>query len=327
MKKTIETQLTIRELHDKLSMPCFNKKFEFIENIKLDEVDIEEIKINGLDFKNKLLHRLDIVYENEVFLSEEDIDFMTYVRKLDIYQFEKDKENKLAKENKIKSINKPWSIEELSLQAMMLANNSVQNLGKPCFVLDERSKIIWGRLCLYFTNDKRFNEIQSDVMYQDRIDYYDLKKPILIMGHVGTGKSTILKAFKINKRQCFKTTTADDIQEEIRTKTMSHLAKYSRPIKIDSTNELTFFQSEIGILIDDIGTEEIVNEHGNKSDCIEYILRTYYNNLINDNMKPFGLHFTTNLSLGDIKERYGLRFYDRLRETHNIMTYLGDSRR
>ena len=60
--------------------------------------------------------------------------------------------------------------------------------------------------------------------------------------------------------------------------------------------------------IDDLGTEIIASNYGNKLDLIPYLLQLAY-----EQGNTFGF-YTTNLSYDELKERYGARVVDRLQE-------------
>ena len=73
-------------------------------------------------------------------------------------------------------------------------------------------------------------------------------------------------------------------------------------------------------IIDDIGTEFIVNNFGSKTDMVEYAINNaeYYTKL---------LFLTGNLTEKELIERYGLRTYDRIKRLCKIVIFSGKSLR
>jgi Cdc6-like AAA superfamily ATPase len=74
------------------------------------------------------------------------------------------------------------------------------------------------------------------------------------------------------------------------------------------------------ICIDDVGTEDVANNYGNKVDLFAHIVETRYDK---DNVT----HLTTNLNTQQLRERYGERVYSRLRETTQFINFGTEDRR
>ena len=72
--------------------------------------------------------------------------------------------------------------------------------------------------------------------------------------------------------------------------------------------------------IDDIGTEEIVNEYGTKTDMVSYAI-----NDAEHYLKP--LFLTSNLTRDELIQRYGIRTYDRIKRLCKIVIFTGKSLR
>jgi DNA replication protein DnaC len=72
-----------------------------------------------------------------------------------------------------------------------------------------------------------------------------------------------------------------------------------------------------GICFDDLGTEDTEKAHyGNRTNVMEKIILNRY-----DHCRNKLTHFTTNLTAEQIKETYGLRVTDRLREMVNVLDF------
>jgi len=65
-------------------------------------------------------------------------------------------------------------------------------------------------------------------------------------------------------------------------------------------------------LIDDLGTEGFASHFGNKVDIIGMLIQDLYS-------RNIPKHFTTNLNMEELKERYGMRVVDRLKEMCHII--------
>lgn len=78
------------------------------------------------------------------------------------------------------------------------------------------------------------------------------------------------------------------------------------------------------MIIDDIGAEYVAAHYGSKVEVIENIIQLRY-----DQFQMYGTrtHFTSNLSMEDIGERYGERVYGRLMQMCEIVVLAGQDRR
>ena len=74
------------------------------------------------------------------------------------------------------------------------------------------------------------------------------------------------------------------------------------------------------IVVDDIGTEEIINDYGTKIDAVENAIFE-----AEDDLKL--LLLTSNLDAKAIKERYGERIYDRIKRLCKVVFMKGESLR
>ena len=127
-------------------------------------------------------------------------------------------------------------------------------------------------------------------------------KGLCLRGDCGRGKSSILLGvipviFMMKYNKVVKVTHAEDLPREI--------------------NKL--LRKKI-IAIDDIGTEAMINDYGEKSEA--------FNRLINLAEKELRLLFvTTNLGKDDILTRYGNRTWERLNRLCYVINFKGESLR
>jgi len=125
-------------------------------------------------------------------------------------------------------------------------------------------------------------------------------KGLFLLGNCGRGKSVILTGvlpliFNAKKGKILKPITARKLHK---------VTEYKTPF----------------IVIDDIGTEEIVNDYGTKIDAVENAIFE-----AEDDLKM--LLLTSNLDASSIKERYGERIYDRIKRLCKVVFMRGESLR
>ena len=97
------------------------------------------------------------------------------------------------------------------------------------------------------------------------------------------------------------------------------IGKILKPIPARKLHTITEYKSPF-IVVDDIGTEEIVNDYGTKIDAVENAIFE-----AEDDLKL--LLLTSNLDASSIKERYGDRIYDRIRRLCKVVFMKGGSLR
>jgi len=95
--------------------------------------------------------------------------------------------------------------------------------------------------------------------------------------------------------------------------------KILKPIAARKLHKVTEYKTPF-IVIDDIGTEEIVNDYGTKIDAVENAIFE-----AEDDLKM--LLLTSNLDASSIKERYGERIYDRIKRLCKVVFMRGESLR
>lgn len=187
------------------------------------------------------------------------------------------------------------------------------------YIFDENNRDAFKLMLLYFNGYQDF-----ETMLLER--NYSLSKGILLLGPVGSGKSSM---FKIFKKYCFYTNLKNNNFriEEART-----IAKYFA--RHGNTDIYDYnFQSINGVehkkpfnlCIDDLGIEQDkVKYFGTEQMPVPDLLLDRYTVFENYGIKT---HITTNLNTEQLREYYGQRIQDRLKQMVNVIPLLGKSRR
>lgn len=194
-------------------------------------------------------------------------------------------------------------------RAGILYENKVFN--RP-FVLDSYNTPVFDLMCMYFSRDKRFEQMG-----------YSLHKGICLAGIPGAGKSWLMKIFNKNPRQCFYIRDCKEISLRYQKDGMEIIEEFSHPIKAAVNDKDNYFKPQIGVCFSDLGTEDLKNSYGNKSNVIADILfERYKNNVIGDLT-----HGETNLTVPQIEDFYGARIRSRFSEMFNWIVLDGKDRR
>ena len=210
---------------------------------------------------------------------------------------------------------RPWDANEQYKNSRRIANRIVKTHNPDkVYELDDNAKEVFLALSLYFANDVRFEEK----------GYGELYKGICLTGNVGTGKTLMMYAFSKNKRNCFDIVAANKLTDDYIADGVESLYKYYQTFKGMLGTYEYFLQKEIGLCIDDIGTEPSpIKNFGNTINVLEHVIMERYKNKV-----PLHLtHFTTNLDGDGIEKKYGSRIRSRLREMVNFIELKGDDRR
>lgn len=185
--------------------------------------------------------------------------------------------------------------------------------GKP-FQITEGNKKVVDALCLYFAGDDGFHKQGAG---------FSLEKGILLLGIPGIGKTHLMNFFSKNPHASYilptcKTITEKYVQKYVRDD-MSVIEYYSTLQKAEFGH--IYDQDHLGICFGDLGAESDGNSYGNKRNVIEEIIFNRY-----EYKFPFKYtHFTSNLDPNMIKEKYGDRMRDRMREMCNVLVLTGQS--
>ena len=188
--------------------------------------------------------------------------------------------------------------------------------------LDEHRKGILNILT-YLQHNFQITEHNRPIIYA-MLEYftgsensqYDLNKGLCLIGNVGSGKTLLFDAFKLYTSQLLQTNS-------FRCHNAKNIIDNAEKDGVKTVNEINFIdRTPTVIYIDDIGKDsENVNHYGTKFNVIEQLLDERY--LIFSQYRKL-THISTNLHPDKIKESYGDRIYDRMREMLNIVMLKSD---
>jgi energy-coupling factor transporter ATP-binding protein EcfA2 len=189
----------------------------------------------------------------------------------------------------------------------------------PDFFLNPNDKRVFEQLFYYFTKS-------ADYFKSNEISF---QKGLLIVGKNGVGKSTILKMF-----------TEFFFEQKSRFYHISNLAKEANISGISSMSQINFKHD---FCLDDVGSEQKSMYYGNNFEIFGEIMKEYErvnfpsfrpeqllcssvekmipNGKRKNAIRPARIYATTNLTLDEIKERYGARIHSRTASYFNIVNF------
>ena len=233
---------------------------------------------------------------------------------------------RVAKECKLLAIRKSQYWEKitsppnpvaLTAESLITALAQSRNAKGRKYEIDADNERQVAQLCYYFSRDERFEG--------------DLSKGILLMGGLGVGKSHLMSFFFHNQIRCYKMVSCRKLEGEWNTwnaknETEDPIDFYSREITV-AINANRFGHNQIGVCFDDLGVETVPSKRfGEEKNVMAEIILGRYENGIHHQFT----HFTTNLTLSNggnpnakpgIKELYGDRVLDRLKEMCNLIVF------
>lgn len=176
----------------------------------------------------------------------------------------------------------------------------------PKLSVDEENKQVVYTLLSYFAGIE--NEYTKEMSFE---------KGILLFGGIGTGKTTLMGLLRENPHAPFMMRTAWEIANEFQEKEVGIKVVDKYGALVANQHATRFFSKpHIGLCVDDAGTENEGSSFGNKKNVIAEILLSRYQNI----RGPY-THLTTNLTKDELKEAYGLRAFDRMRQMFNIVEF------
>lgn len=186
----------------------------------------------------------------------------------------------------------------------------------------EFQKPVITALSLYFSGKPEFEQLDTR-LYNNQPTKFSLNKGIWMWGNPGVGKTLMMEMFNRNSRLCYEVIHCPKLAYEYVKQGDEAIERFGKiiPAIQSSTN---FGQKVMGVCYNDLGVETVPSKHyGNPINVLETITLQAYENKV-----PYWHRFvTTNLVFDQVKEVYGLRFIDRIKECFNIIEVRGESLR
>lgn len=242
---------------------------------------------------------------NKVSLTPEEEAYAIWDFKCGKYFEMKEREKIIHEQNIRAEAQRKFTYE--TLRDFVLKNND-------WFVVDDQNREVFNLLCLYFSDDPKFESYG-----------YDLKKGIILSGPVGVGKTEMLRVFRLNKKLPFHLISVYDIEEKCRTHGTHYFSTFTGFVPGLVNSKDFFYSPVVGFAFDDVGRESVVFDFGNKSDVVSKILQVRY--LSKQNIPFTSLHITTNKTPAELESRYEYAVTSRLREMFNYIVMSGKDRR
>lgn len=149
---------------------------------------------------------------------------------------------------------------------------------------------------------------------------YPLDKSLLLIGDVGVGKSSLFKIYQ-QIFHSFKILPAKQPEKDLSDYSDDRNVRFPAKHVLDLHGAACKKQT----VIDDAGTETSeLFLFKNKFTIMDEILYERYDLFVKEKIKT---HFTSNLDTGALKDLYGERLFDRLKEMTTVITWQGKSLR
>ena len=217
--------------------------------------------------------------------------------------------------------------------------NSDKNIIEQQSIDIEKHKILIRKIALHLQADYKFTDKINKTLdlllayfsgQKDIISNYNnknnkeisLNKGIFLVGEVGTGKSLMFDIFKIYTSQVlhknsFQLYQASDIIDSLNINGKVYFNKFSTN---SSNNNIP---NPITCYIDDISSRnEIINYYGSVYNSMQELLTIRYNIFSRFSKLT---HVSTNIYPKQLKEIYGIRVVDRMKEMFNLIELDGKS--
>lgn len=212
-----------------------------------------------------------------------------------------------------------WEKVNKARELVMFNAETLFQRAEKMIEVDEHNAWIVKALCMYFTGDKRFEDLRN----------FSLMKGIYLFGNPGVGKTFLMQMFSQNQISSYSMVSARTIEAEFsKAKTTkdsdeggeTEINYYSHIIEVPM-NGNPYGHTRLGLCIDDIGTESMGKHYGKEKNVITEVILNRYDNGLPHKMT----HVTTNLTADEIEQRYGSRVRDRMREMFNLLEFKSDT--
>lgn len=237
-----------------------------------------------------------------------------------------DQRKKRLAQQKMSDWTKPWTPNELYSFARVRATEIVRGeTGRHDIEFNpvDFQKDAITALCLYFSDSPEFEKLSSKIYNSTGLPF-SLQKGLWLWSNPGCGKTLMMRMFSRNKRLCYTLAECPKIVAGYVKNGDDHISHYSRVIKPDVKAYSNFFQEDVGVCYNDLGIETLQAKHyGTAINVMETILLDTYEARV----PFFHRHVTTNLTFDQVREKYGVRITDRIKQCFNVIEIKGETLR
>ncbi len=226
------------------------------------------------------------------------------------------------RQERVDSFKQMWTPREMHAVALQQGKFIGEQEGFN-FVLDKHNEEVFNLLCLYFTNDKRFEEFNHGIKNHT----YSLNKGIWLQSPKrGTGKTVMLRSFYMNKRACYGYKHTTELAVMFQKYGYEAIDRFIGTVP-QSPSPINFYQRESGFMYDELFAEERVNHMGSPVSVSSYIINRLYDFKDNYKDKKFMFHCTSNVDGVEIEQIAGKTFRSRMPDIFNMIQLGGIDRR
>ena len=174
-------------------------------------------------------------------------------------------------------------------------------------IINDVNRPILDLISRYFAKDISFNKTPLTA------NIPNLNKGLLITGKYGCGKTAMMNTFHLLGKELM----PNNFIWFVATSTLELVDEFESAGNVSKEHFFKKYNNVRKIYFDDFGTEEHASNYGKKNLMKDILEKRYLNKK--------KTYLTTNLSLLEIKEKYGPRVFDRLQEQFNILEFPGES--
>lgn len=263
-------------------------------------------------------------YEDIELTEEERETALAAARRIKHNRLESDRMKALAAKTKA-DVLRPWNPEEQWQHAWARGTQMLRTRANdPSLIFEatEEQVPIIKALALYLTKSPEFEQLDRSLYNSTNLNF-SLNKGLWIWGNPGVGKTMLMQMFASNKRRCYRLLQCPKIVSSFVKDGYDAIRQYSKEWK-EPPGASNYYQDKVGICYNDLGTEPMqALSHGNRVNVMEHLFLETYENAV-----PFcDRHVTTNLTFDQVRECYGERVLDRIKECFNILELRGKSLR
>lgn len=256
------------------------------------------------------------IAKEEVTLESIEIPDDTFL--IECEKFKRQKESRVLTNEYLKKINGP--VEEKKEVDHTKYSISVVHFIFKEVGLSMQEDVFDNNFDIIFTPEYKNLFVQLKKYFTGQRCNLDPNKGIALMGNIGNGKTTLMKAFRNNPIQKYNVIPARTIVDQYDIEGKAAVLRFSGPQK----NK--FFKDEtIGFCFDDVGLEENGKYYGKPANVMEEVFLNLYDKkgTINFNIS----HLTTNDTQPELQEKMDPRVIDRMKDMYNFVALNETSKR